>query len=75
MLKGESMNPVEQDISRRKDEIISEVNAIFKVNMRITDWDVPEADDTLAAKMILDIMQEAVDGLKVKFEAGAFKDY
>ena len=49
--------------------------AIFKVNMKITDWDVPEADDTLAAKIILDIMQEAVDGLKVRFEEGEFKNY
>ena len=69
------MNPVEQDILRRKDEIISEVNAIFKVNMKITDWDVPEADDTLAAKMILDIMQETLDGLKEKLDAGEFKHY
>ena len=69
------MNPVEQDILGRKGEIISEVNAIFKVNMKITNWDVPEADDTLAGKMILDIMQEALDGLKVKFDEGEFKDY
>ena len=69
------MNPVEQDILGRKGEIISEMNAIFKVNMKITNWDVPEADDTLAGKMILDIMQEALDGLKVKFDEGEFKDY
>jgi len=69
------MNPVEQDILGRKDEIISEVNAIFKVNMKITNWDVPEADDALAGKMIIDIMQEALDGLKAKLDAGEFKDY
>ena len=69
------MNPVEQDVLRRKDEIIAEVNGVFKVNMKITDWDVPEADDTLAATMILDIMQEAVDALKTRLEAGEFKHY
>ncbi len=69
------MNPVEQDILRRKIEIISEVNAVFKLNMKITDWDVPEADDALAGKMIIDIMQEALDGLKVKLSEGEFKDY
>ncbi len=69
------MNPVEQDISRRKNEIISEVNGVFKLNMKITNWDVPEADDTLAGKMIIDIMQEALDALKVKVDAGEFKDY
>jgi len=68
------MNPVEQDILGRKSEIISEINAIFKVNMKITDWDVPEADDTLAGKMILDIMQEALDGLKAKLDEGQFKE-
>lgn len=68
------MNPVEQDILGRKSEIISEINAIFKVNMKITDWDVPEADDALAGKMILDIMQEALDGLKAKLDEGQFKE-
>lgn len=69
------MNPVKQDISRRKNEIIAEVNGVFKLNMRITDWDVPEADDTLAAEMIVEIMQEALDGLKAKVREGEFKDY
>ena len=69
------MNPVEQDITRRKNEIISEVNGVFKLNMKITDWDVPEADDALAGKMIMDIMQEALDDLKAKLDAGEFKDY
>lgn len=69
------MNPVKQDISRRKNEIISEVNGVFKLNMRITDWDVPEADDALAAEMIVEIMQEALDGLKTKVREGEFKDY
>lgn len=69
------MNPVEQDILGRKSEIISEINAIFKVNMKITNWDVPEADDAVAGKMILDIMQEALDSLKKKLEEGEFRDY
>jgi len=69
------MNPVEQDVLRRKNEIISEVNGVFRLNMKITDWDVPEADNELAGKMIIDIMQEALDGLKVKLSEGEFKDY
>ncbi len=69
------MNPVEQDIIRRKNEIISEINGVFKLNMKITNWDVPEADDELAGKIIIDIMQEALDGLKLKLSEGEFKDY
>lgn len=67
------MNPVKQDILERKAEIISEMNAIFKLNMKITSWDVPEADDALAGQMIIDIMQEALDGLKIKLSEGEFK--
>ena len=68
------MNPVEQDILRRKEEIISEINGVFKLNMSITNWDVPEADDLQAGTMILDIMQEALDGLKKKLHEGEFRD-
>ena len=69
------MNPVEQDVLGRKGEIISEINGVFKLNMKIVDWDVPEADDELAAKLILDIMQEGVDALKKKLSEGTFRDY
>ena len=72
-LKGHSMNPVEQDIARRKDEIVAEVNALFNANIKFTDWDVPEADNELAGKLIIEIMQEALDGLKEKLEAGELK--
>ncbi len=67
------MNPVEQDIARRKAEIVSEVNALFNANIKFTDWDVPEADNELAAKLIIEIMEEALDGLKAKLDAGGFK--
>jgi hypothetical protein len=67
------MNPVEQDIARRKDEIIAEVNALFNANIKFTDWDVPEADNELAAKLIIEIMEEALDGFKAKLDAGGFK--
>lgn len=73
-LKGRSMNPVEQDIARRKNEIIAEVNALFHANIKFTDWDVPEADDELAAKLILEIMQEALDSLKAKLDAGELEE-
>ena len=68
------MDPVEQDISRRKSEIIAEVNALFNANMKFTDWDVPEADNDLAAKLIIEIMQEALDGLKAKADAGEYNE-
>ncbi len=73
--KGSRMNPVEKDILVRKNEIIMEVRALFKANMKITDWDVPEADDKLAAELILNIMQEALDTLKEEVKEGSYDNY
>lgn len=69
------MNPVEKDILARKNEILTEVRAVFKANMKITDWDVPEANDTLAGEFILGIMQEAIDTLKAELAEGKYDNY
>lgn len=69
------MNPVKQDILSRKNEIVTEVRAVFKANMKITDWDVPEADDALAGELILQIMQEALDTLKAELKEGKYDNY
>lgn len=40
------------------------MEALFKANMKITYWDVPEADNNDAAKIIVDILQEVLDEIK-----------
>lgn len=67
------MNPVEKDILARKSEIITEMRALFKANMKFTDWDVPEADDRLAGELILEVMQEALDRLKEEQKEGEIR--
>lgn len=69
------MNPVEKDIQARKNEIMTEVRAVFKANMKFTDWDVPEADDRLAGELIIQVMQEALDTLKSELEEGKYDTY
>lgn len=69
------MNPVEKDVMARKNEIITEVRAIFKANMKFTDWDVPEADDRLAGELIIQLMQEALDTLKIELAEGKYDTY
>lgn len=69
------MNPVEKDIEARKGEIITEIRAIFKTNMKFTDWNVPEADDKLAGELIIQIMQEALDTIKKELEEGQYDTY
>jgi len=69
------MDAVEKELLSRKEEIQAELELLFKANMKITDWDVPEADDTKAANLLLDIMQEKIESLRADVAAGKFENY
>ncbi len=69
------MNPIEKEIESRRGEIAKELELLFKANMKITDWDIPEADDRLAAKMILKVMREELDRLEEEVDAGKYDNY
>ena len=75
MKRKEKMDAVIKDLISRKDEIQAEVEAIFKANMKFTDWNVPEADDKEAAKVILDMIQEKLDKIKADVAAGKYDNY
>jgi len=69
------MTQQEQEIAKMRDSIIKEMRLIFKANMKIFDWDIPENDDRVSAQLILKTMQEALDELKVEVEAGKYDNY
>jgi hypothetical protein len=69
------MDAIEKEFESRKDEIQKEMLSLFKVNMKITDWDIPEADDNKAAKILVQIMQESLDKIKQDVEAGEYDYY
>ena len=69
------MTPQEQEIKAMRGEIIKELRGIFKANMKVFDWDIPENDDIASAKLILDTMQEALDELKQEVKAGKYDNY
>lgn len=69
------MDAVIKDLISRKSEIQTEVEALFKANMKFTDWNVPEADDKEAAKVILDMIQEKLDQIKADVAAGVYDNY
>ena len=69
------MTPEQQEITRRKAEIASELKALFNTNMKISDWDIPEADDQKIATMLIDVMQEAVDELRADIARGDYDTY
>ncbi|UCN01205.1 hypothetical protein LCX93_04630 [Sulfurimonas sp. SWIR-19] len=64
-----------QELAVRKAEIEKELELLFKMNMKITDWDVPEADDTEAADIILNIMEKKIQQLREDVKAGKYENY
>ncbi|MDD5159483.1 MAG: hypothetical protein PHI47_05495 [Sulfuricurvum sp.] len=69
------MDAVQKDLENRKEEIQKAMLMMFKANMTITDWDVPEGDDREAAKILLSIMQDSLDTIKADIEAGKYDFY
>jgi len=69
------MDAVEKELSGRKKNIKREVELLFKANMKFTDWDVPEADDTKAAHILLGIMREQLDEIEQDIKEGKYENY
>jgi len=69
------MDVIQKELESRKAEIRSSMELLFKANMKITDWDVPEADDNEAAKILLKILQETLDEIKEDVVAGKYDYY
>ena len=69
------MTPQEQEIEKMQSGITTELRAVFKANMKIFDWDIPENDDKKSAQLIINVMQKAIDELKSEIEAGKYDQY
>lgn len=69
------MDTLQKEFASRKDEIRKELELLFKANMTITDWDVPEVDDHEAAKQLIAIMQEELDNIKSDIAEGKYDFY
>jgi CRISPR/Cas system CSM-associated protein Csm2 small subunit len=66
------MTTIEKEFLSRKDEIKKELKFLFKANMKITDWDIPETDNTKAAEALYAILQEGLDEIKEDIKEGKF---
>ena len=64
-----------KELAVRKAEIEKELELLFDMNMKITDWDVPEGDDTKAADIILNIMEKKIHQLRSDVKAGKYENY
>jgi len=69
------LTPQEQEIKKMQGEITAELRAVFKANMKIFDWDIPENDDEKSAQLIINVMQKAMDKLKSEIADGKYNNY
>jgi len=65
----------EKEILDRTEAIESQLELLFKTNMKITNWDVPETDDKKAAEMIIEILEKKVAKLKIDVINGEYDYY
>ncbi len=69
------MSVQEKEMEKMKGEITKEIRLVFKANMKIFNWDIPENDDRKSAELILTAMKEAVDELSQEVASGQFDNY
>ena len=70
--KKVKMTTIEKEFQSREKEIKKELKFLFKANMKITDWDIPEVDNTKAADILHHILQEGLDEIKEDIQSGKF---
>jgi len=66
------MKVEEKEYLKMKDEIKDDVKAIFEANLKVFDWDIPEDDDKLSAKLVLKAMKEAMSELEEAVNEGKY---
>ena len=68
-----TLTMTQKEIMERKETIENELEELFQAHMKITDWDVPEADDQKAAEMILGIFESKLAEIRKDVAGGVYK--
>jgi len=64
---------VQKDLHARKEDIRDELESLFKSNLKIVDWNVPEPDDQDASEIIVNILEEKLQEIKADVKDGKYK--
>ncbi|MDA3908522.1 MAG: STAS/SEC14 domain-containing protein [Sulfurimonas sp.] len=64
---------VQKDLHARKEEIRDELESLFKSNLKIVDWNVPEPDDQDASEILVSILEEKLQEIKADVKDGKYK--
>ena len=70
-----SKDMTSKEVKSREKAIANQLELLFKANMKITDWDVPEANDQKAAEMIVEILQNKLDDIKQDVKDKKYENY
>jgi len=65
----------QKDLQNRIDEIRDELESLFKSNLKITDWNVPEADDQNAAEILVSILEQKLSEIKEDVKNKKYETY
>jgi hydroxylamine reductase (hybrid-cluster protein) len=57
----------EKELAKQKEEIQRDVYKIFKNNLDIFGWDIPENDSKKSASLIIEAMEEAIKEIKLPY--------
>jgi hypothetical protein len=55
---------LQKEFEKREDDIKEALEALFEAQLSITEWDVPEADEPLAKRVLIQIFQDKLDEIK-----------
>lgn len=68
------MDVILKELLSRKSEIEGTLETLFEANMKITNWDVPEADNRQAAEVLIEMLQDKLNQIKENVDKGKY-DY
>jgi hypothetical protein len=60
------MDAITKELESRRGEIRTGLSLLYSLNMRITEWDIPEVNEKEAAKKLFEILDEELDKLKAE---------
>lgn len=69
-----STSPIQEDLIRRKDEIRDDFESFFQKNLKITNWNVPEAEDQKISEILVAILEEKLSEIKQNVKNGKYKE-
>jgi len=66
---------LKEEFEKRRGEIEKSLEELFKKELKITDWDIPEVNDREAAKILVEILSDKLHKIKGDIESGIYNNY